>query len=440
MLQNYDVSITDFLQMTQNGLKVASFVQIKSAIIKRYKETYGNDIDVSTNTADGVFVNDLALIMNNILQTVLTIYNNLDVNTANGKYLDILCNLSNVTRKQATYSTASLTIQNDSVNDLTLQPNLEFVDKAGQEWIAVDITNDTVIPANQSISIKVRASTKGPIKAPAGYIFNTIDNSLPISVFQENAAIVGDNIETDEQLRARRSEYGSSTGITVLESLASALLTISDVKDVKIYNNASSVDSDNELYTLSKPQDNTVIQAHNIYIILRAKEDAVLNSSIIGSTIYTKLTPGISTTNYIASSNNGIASSYDYIPSIIGSDITAFTQKVYWKQAVAKNEELTISITPFKFFANTTLDVIGQAVQKYLNQLPIGITPSLYDIQNIVVNADPKFKSNMTFAFNDCTVNNATITESNFKNNDNYYNYTNIETNSTGSTYTITLS
>ena len=56
------MNISNFITFTAGGLQIASFVEIREALIARYKEVYGTDIDLSTGTADGVFVNDLALI------------------------------------------------------------------------------------------------------------------------------------------------------------------------------------------------------------------------------------------------------------------------------------------------------------------------------------------------------------------------------------------
>jgi hypothetical protein len=98
MLQDREVPIDQFIKITAGGIVIADYDQVQSALVKRYKEIYGSDIDLANTTADGVFVNDLALIINNILQSFKTLYSNLDVNTASGVYLDSLCRLSNITR------------------------------------------------------------------------------------------------------------------------------------------------------------------------------------------------------------------------------------------------------------------------------------------------------------------------------------------------------
>ena len=65
MFTQNDVDISNFIQFTKGGIKIASFVEVRESLINKYKEVYGSDIDLSTASADGVFVNNLALIINN---------------------------------------------------------------------------------------------------------------------------------------------------------------------------------------------------------------------------------------------------------------------------------------------------------------------------------------------------------------------------------------
>ena len=133
MLQNRNVSIDEFIKFTAGGPIIADYDQIQTALINKYKEVYGYDIDLANTTADGIFVNNLALIINNILQSFKTLYSNLNINTASGVYLDNLCRLSNVTRKRATQSTADLLIS--ATQDTTLYNGTIFIDNTGNEWI-----------------------------------------------------------------------------------------------------------------------------------------------------------------------------------------------------------------------------------------------------------------------------------------------------------------
>ena len=347
MLQNYEVDIQDFIKITSAGVVVADYVQVREALIRKYKEVYGSDIDLSTSSADGVYVHNLALIINNILQAFKNIYNNLDVNTASGVYLDNLCALANVTRKGETKSTASVNITNDGDSTFTTD-NLILVDKSGTEWIYNKsftlAPKGTTLPdgTTDTQSIIVECREPGPVEAPAGWIDNTIE-MLPIIIEQPSDANIGQKQESDASLRARRAQSTGADGTTVLESLVASLFEISGIRDVKIYNNNTGVPY------LSK--DNTNVPNHGVYIILRKEEGITVDDSIIGEIIYNKLTPGISSTES-TDNTTGNPKSYDYIPSKEDVQITLFQSTMYWKEAIPVNPEIEIVLNTFDNFTD----------------------------------------------------------------------------------------
>ena len=56
--------------VTNSGLEVAEFYQIRDAIVRRMMEIYGEDIDVSSASADGEYINMEADIINNIYKSL----------------------------------------------------------------------------------------------------------------------------------------------------------------------------------------------------------------------------------------------------------------------------------------------------------------------------------------------------------------------------------
>ena len=434
MFQNNDIDITGLLQLTNRGLIVADFVQIKNAIIKRYKEAYGDNIDLSTATADGVFINDLALLMNNILKTVETLYANLNVNYASGYALDMLCALSNIKRKQSSKSFANLQITNLSNDTIVLPAKMEFFDKAGTQWTATNAEDITLGPngsTTDNVSLTVICETDGQVEAPANYITSAIDATLNIAIEQRQPAIVGENEESDADLRERRAQSNGAVGLTVLESLLGSLLEISAIKDVKIYNNYSSFETDNENNPLRPngiPKDGTNIDPHAIYVLIRLAEGQIVSNEQIGKIIYEKLTPGIDTTKPADENQLRV---YNYLPLITGINLDVFERPVYWKQCSPIHPNLKIKITINQYFNNTTKDstisIIANALYQYLNNLHIGITPSIFDLQYEVLSADPKFKGNRTYDVTSITCSDAPTSQydiSSLNNTDTYYNYT----------------
>ena len=411
------MEISNFVSFTAGGLQTATFVEVREALIARYKEVYGNDIDLSTGSADGIFVNDLSLIINNILLTMQTLYSNLDVRTATGTYLDTLCALANVSRKPATYSSTYLKVTNTGATTTGVLNDLTFVDKSGIEWTASDPVE---IKAGETKSILVTCNEAGAVSAPAGWITQTLELSY-LTVVQEKDANIGSEEESDSELRARRNQSSGAAGVTVLESLLGALLNVVGIEDAKIYNNNTTA--------AITSADGTTVDAHSVYVVLRKDPAVIIEDSVIGNIIHGKLTPGIHSCDSAVETKK----SYQYISSVEGVEITESEQNVYWKEAVPIAPKITINITPYSFYSSDEQDNIGNALIKYLNALSLSTAPTANNMIIQTVLADPKFKGNATYA-----VNSVTFTQT--SNPDTYFNYAKATFSpSTGNTINIVL-
>lgn len=420
-------STSNLIQVTANGLVFPTFSQIRSTIIDMYKSAYGTDIDLSTGSADGVFVNNLALIMKNIIDTNKLLYANLDIRTASGQYLDALCALSNVFRKGATNSLASITVTNIGTNSITLD-NTIFVDQAGNEW---QYEGSVTIASGAAVSILVTCVDPGPIEAPAGWINQTLE-VLNVTVSQPSAANVGLDVESDDQLRERRFEASSPNGLTTLQALVGALLSLSGIDDVEIYNNptGSSISA----------KDTTSVSAHSIYAILRYHAGVSVSNSTIGKIIYNKLTPGIRT---IQSAVTDARKSYTVQGEMIGIQLTDANQTIRWKQAQEFNPLVKIQIWPNDKFTNpnntpgspSEYEIICPALMNYFNRLPIGTDLNSNNIVQQLIKSDPKYYGKRTFdiglisyAVNEHSPSYSTVP---ITNPDDYYNYDTYEIDTT---------
>lgn len=386
--------INNLITFSNSGVDIATFAQIRDAITNRYKEVYGKDIDLtlSPTNADGVFVNDLALIINNILQSIHTLYANLDVNIASGVYLDNLCRLSNIIRKEATQSNAYINVKNigeTGSGSIIIYPEgntneTVFIDVSGAEWIYKG--QPISIEPSQTVSIQVFARETGSIVAPKNSIYQAayVQNLV---VTQPNDANIGNEPETDSELRARRAQSVGATGSTVLEALISALLSLSAIQDVKIHNNNTNSD---------KPAlDGTKIGPHSVYIILRQIDGIDIDNSVIGQTIYNKLTPGIST-NKTTDSTTG--ESMEYSVEAKSTYLTVANETMYWKKAKPiTTAAITVSMTKSSNYASSTDDLIKQKVVNYINNLRIGEVPTASDIMFTAMTADPTFNGMATY-------------------------------------------
>lgn len=418
MENNYN-STMDFVKFINGGLVVAEYPQIRSMLVERFKEIYGQDIDLSTGNADGIYVENLSLIINNILQTLKLMYGQLNINQAQGLFLDNLCALSGIYRKAATYSTANLTIKSEETSDIILNVNnkLTFVDKSGLTWTTlINFGEEIIIKPNVETNVLVKCDTLGPIKAPKGWINSLIDTSINLTLInQTKDAQVGSYEEDDIQLRERRNESISTKGITVLQNLAAALFNLTGITDIKIYNNDT-----NENLTAN---DTTIIKPHNIYVIIRRNSNINISDSLIGSIIYEKLTPGISTTE--GNTIGGIKKSYNYQQYILGIpyNVESLPQVIKWKECQPVND-ITIIITCTKkdnYSSNETPTLILNNLKYYLANLQISEEFTKIDLINTINNCDPLFRNRKTYVCTNVVINKNDSSEPLIIDNDTYY-------------------
>lgn len=409
-----NIDWNSLIKFTSSGVVVAEYYEIKSALTKRFKEIYGEDIDLSNISADGIYVENLCLMINNILQSFKQYYSQLDVNTASGIYLDRLCNLTNITRKTATRSTATvyLTLDPTAENSYSTT-SLTLADQNGNTWSVLSSEELTFKPGVEQ-AVVVSATNLGPITAPKNWINQLVNNNVVMTIRQDEPANIGSYEETDSELRSRRNNALSGAGTTVLESLVGALTSISGIEDAKVYNN-------NTLETLTS-KDTTSIEPHCVYVVLRIAKNIEITDATIGTLIYEKMTPGIPTA--ASSEINGKQHSFIYKQSILGQFIeeSFADQEIYWKVAESVNPEIQITITPNSYYASandTTAKAIAEAVINDMNKKLLSKDVKAIDISRIVEDTDPRFRGNRTYEVKSVFIN----SEDEYINRDTYYYY-----------------
>jgi len=366
-----NLDYTKLIQFTDGSLQLASFVQIRNALIERFKNIYGNDIDVSPASADGQYINSISLLINNIFQTIKRGYDSLDPAIATGQYLDTLCSYNNITRIMPTASKAQLYIYNSTGSDIEID-KLTFIDKSNILWVWDNGGVNFKFKSKTYQLIEVTCNELGSISAPGtsafyyfgqdgllvetddpskqdwddsrlygnslinGTIYQTVEQ-LGLWVWQYKDADVGEDEETDEALRSRRYMMLGNTSVTVLEGLKGNLLNITGIKDCYIFNNASS-----SPVTLTDPNgytpiaDTTTVDEHSIYVAIRYKEGVKIDPQVIAKIIYNKLTPGILTNE--TTDPLGESLQYD-IPRT-----SEIVDTIYWKKCGTISPEISIDL------------------------------------------------------------------------------------------------
>lgn len=343
-----------------NGFQRADQKEIVKILSEKMREIYGSDIDLSPASADAQYLMMESLILDNIYNVLGSIANNLNPNTASGQYLDILCRLTNIERKQATQSKVNIYIKNVSGNQLTITTNdqIEIQDTNNYIWTFKPESNITL--NDGEIILKTFKCTEfGPIFAygTGQYISDpTTDidwNSLTFTenngsfklityglykIYQSTDAIPGNIKESDTSLRLRQKRMQNINSYTTKEGLFSALYNLEYIDDCYIYNNNT-----NSSQWPDSMQD-IQVGANKVYIALRYKPNVVIDENEIASIINNRLTPGVITQD-ATGTTTGIAKTKTLDDNII-----------YWKQCSPQNDTINIKYMCLSKYNYNTLN------------------------------------------------------------------------------------
>ena len=437
-LNNRSYDIGALAEFTQNGFTAALYPQIRDSLARAMKEIYGYDIDLSSASADGQYINMEALILNNIYRVLESINANTIPSSATGSHLDILASYSGAIRVQPSYSTAQLWVANTS-NQAETPDSLTFMDKDGNIWLWInplDIDSTPLVSfppmtgANYNpISITATCTTLGAVTAFAtgavdmgnqtavnivfnqdalergGSIYQTVESSV-FSVYQNVSATVGNERESDSSLRERRVRSFGEAGTTVLNSLVANLLNEEGIVDVFVFNNNTVAD---------KPMDDGVtVASHDVYVCVYlqnqpAEEDETpaaagttpsVPDSTIGNIIYDQLTPGVLTTDSSDSDEQtyfcGETRSLQI--ALTRGDVSPFSTTIYWKNCLPQTPALRIvckfngsEFTSEANYSDEQKDAIANSIVTYLNNIKIGQPVQAFELLSVVSSSD--FKS-----------------------------------------------
>lgn len=390
VLSKKTYTMENLVSYTPNGgFAAASFVEIKQALIDRYKLIYGDDIDVSDASADGQWITAEALMINNILRAVEGVYSDINPATAQGAALDAIAALSNITRRAASQSTCDVLITAASAGTapLTIEKDTAFVDVNGHIWYPNANKLDS-LPATlfgtsyakgDSETLPLICEDAGPIACEAGTIdgFAEINSgNSGFSVSQPYAGREGSAAEGDGALRARLSG-ASWTSVTVAEGLEAALLRIPGVRDAKIISHES------EHWVEALIEKDAAPTAAG----------AVTDASSLGSvdrrvyeTLRSKTTPGIPSLAAPSGASHAVVCRITRGQTSLGDKETTV-----WSDVVPIGPLVQIKVhATSNFNRSVTPGLIISAVASLLNGLPIMEDPTLSDIVTAVRGADPR--------------------------------------------------
>lgn len=335
------------------GLHIPTYADIRDDLVEQFKSIYGQDIYLENDSQDYQMISVFALKTYDTMQLLQIVYNNHSPKTAVGTGLDSLVKLNGIRRKEASHSTCEVTLTGTAGTSIAAGV---VEDESGNQWT---LPENIVLP-DSTIQVTATCVPLGAIEAAAGTI-NKIVNPQKgwTAVTNNDAAVPGRPVETDEQLRYRQMLSVAIPSQNMLDSTIAGLASVVGVTRYKVYDNDT-----NET-------DTNGIPGHSIAAIVEGGTDAE-----IAKQIYLRKGPGGGTFGEIATT---------YINSDGLQTIVRFSRPTY----VPIN--INVQLKPGKSYTSSVAATLKSNIDKYINSLDIGynvtITGILTAVSAAVTNA-----------------------------------------------------
>lgn len=268
--------------LNQNGLTVKTASEIRFDLETALRNIYGADINLDQNSPDGQMIGIYTQFAVDIRELVTAAYNSFDPDKAIGRLLDERVVINNIVRKGGTYTITPVSVTVDRT--VTLQgldadfnnangAGFTVQDDAGNQFILID--TDTITAGTHSLPF--RSKDIGEVNVTVGTITNTVTKVLGVTAVNNPSAptTIGQNQESDAQLRFRRQQSVSLSSAGYANGLLGNVLNLDGVIDAKLYENVTNaVDADG-------------IPAHGMWLIVEGGANAE-----IGNIIYERKSVG----------------------------------------------------------------------------------------------------------------------------------------------------
>lgn len=272
--------------LNDNGLSVKTGKDIRDELVASFKEIYGDDINLDSNTQDGQIIDIFTKFNTDIREMIQEIYNTGDPDLCRGAIQDVRYRINNLFRQAGSFTeveinvTANKTVKLDgldsNINDISAAA-YGVSDDAGNVFYLI---NSHEIEGGKSEHLLFRASVQGDIYPTIGTIVNQVTIVPGItSVINDRAPLrIGRIEETDAEFAYRRERATELKAMNSNDAMRSQLLNLPDVTDAYVYNHDYEHEGEGGL-------DPDGIPPHYIWVIVDGG-----SPSDIASTIYANST------------------------------------------------------------------------------------------------------------------------------------------------------
>lgn len=294
-----------------NGLQISTASEIRQALVEAFQEIYGADINLESNSPDGQIIGIFTQAGIDIREKVFQIYNSFDPDRAIGRQLDERVVLNHLARAGGTYTLININVTVDrtvtlpgldaAFNDIN-GTGFTVQDNAGTQFILID----TVTLTTGTTSLAFRAKNIGRVETTVGTITSQTTIVLGVTAVNNPSAptTLGQNEETDSQLRSRRQQSPAISANGYLNGLLGLVLSLEGVSGAALYENTDSTTDANG------------IPAKSIWLIAEGGANSDIADALYDRKSYGAGMKGAVTVNITTPSGGTFAAKFDRPTSV----------------------------------------------------------------------------------------------------------------------------
>lgn len=368
--------MSDYL--TSAGLdvpRVADFRTIMRSEFEAQLDARGlpSDIDWDRDVVVSLLLDVTALRLDALAEGLQAVYDATDVNAATGYQLDNLALLVGVTREDATYSQATVTLTGTVGTIITAGKLVEGGGPDGtSRWRT---TEDVTIGGGGTVDVVVQAVDVGEIEAAIGEIDAIVSTQAGwTAVTNAAAAEAGNPLESDATLRARRRRATQAGSISAA-ALRAELEALDFVEAAIVLENTSGATA-----TVS----GISLDPHSICAIVRPSGLTDDQKEELAQVIYEGKSPGIGT--------NGT----DVVVDVTQPDGTTETIRARYATTSAVNVVVNVTAVEAGYTEAGITAALQTAVEAVFDDLEVGETLRILRVYNAIADVEGLLAATVT--------------------------------------------
>lgn len=226
------------------GFVSRTYTEILEEIKTSLRADLGQNLELTVDSPEGQLAGVFAAALSEIWGLAKAVYDTWDPAAATGASLENIASISGTTKRSATKSTVTATLNVDSGRTVVAGSIVSVANSPASRFVLLeDVVNSGGAAADLPASFE--AQVTGAVVANAGTL-TVIETPVTgwNSVTNAADAAVGTAVESDESLRLRRENELSATGSSTRDGIRADILQVTDVLAALVFENDSDAESD----------------------------------------------------------------------------------------------------------------------------------------------------------------------------------------------------